>query len=221
MIVIGEGQALDVSTTEAYACFDDYAALYYQETGKINERFGNLDVAGWLYCFAPTKDGIVFLGGLRLEMWQAFADMLGKWDEWGAASWESLIPFTAIEQQLKWSKLVFAETRKYTNDQLVEMSIEYSKKGRLAPITAVVAPVCSPMETMKDSNWADRGMFNPIIDPIYGEIVLAQAQYKMTETPARTKWACRPVGYDNEYVYLKYLGLGPSRLKNLKEAGII
>jgi crotonobetainyl-CoA:carnitine CoA-transferase CaiB-like acyl-CoA transferase len=85
-IVTGEGQALDVATAEAYACFDDYAALYYQETGLINERFGNLDVAAWLYCFAPTKDGIVFLGGLRLEMWQAFADMMGKWDEWDAAS---------------------------------------------------------------------------------------------------------------------------------------
>src|SRR5512136_983058 len=111
----GGGQALDVATAEAYACFDDYAALYYQETGKINERFGNLDVAAWLYCFAPTKDGIVFLGGLRLEMWQAFADMMGKWEEWNAASWKDLIPFTAKEEQLKWSKLVLAETIKYTN----------------------------------------------------------------------------------------------------------
>ena len=152
----GGGQALDVATAEAYACFDDYAALYYQESGTINERFGNLDVAGWLYCFAPTKNGIVFLGGLRLEMWQAFADMMGKWHEWGASSWNSLIPFTEKEQQLKWSKLVFAETKKYTNEELVNMSIEYAKKGRLAPITAVVAPVCSPMEAMKDANWIDR-----------------------------------------------------------------
>jgi crotonobetainyl-CoA:carnitine CoA-transferase CaiB-like acyl-CoA transferase len=217
----GEGQALDVATAEAYACFDDYAALYYQESGKINERFGNLDVAGWLYCFAPTKDGIVFLGGLRLEMWQAFADMMGKWDEWDASSWKSLIPFTAIEQQLKWSKLVFAETQKYTNDQLVSMSIEYAKKGRLAPITAVVAPVCSPMEAMKDANWIDRGIFRSIKDPVYGEIVVAQAQQKMTETPVRTKWVCRPIGYDNEHIYLKYMGLGPSKLKKLRESGII
>jgi crotonobetainyl-CoA:carnitine CoA-transferase CaiB-like acyl-CoA transferase len=187
----------------------------------INERFGNLDVAAWLYCFAPTKDGIVFLGGLRLEMWQAFADMMGKWDEWGAASWKNLIPFTAIEEQLKWSKLVFAETQKYTNDELINMAIEYAKKGRLAPITAVVAPVCSPMDAMKDANWIDRGLFTPIKDPIYGEIIVAQAQQKMTETPVRTKWVCRPVGYDNEPVYLKYLGFEPSKIKKLKEAGVI
>ncbi len=219
--ITGEGQALDVATAEAYTRFDDYAALWYQMTGNINERFGSLDVGAWLYCFAPTKDGAVFLGGLRLEMWQAFADMMGKWDEWGAASWTNIAPFMAKDEQLKWSPLVFEETRKYTNEELVNMSLEYAKTGRLAPITPVVAPVCSPEETMKDANWLDRGIFTPVQDPLYGELIVAQAQHKMTETPIRTKWVCRPVGYDNEHFYLKYLGIGPARLKELREKGII
>jgi crotonobetainyl-CoA:carnitine CoA-transferase CaiB-like acyl-CoA transferase len=217
----GEGQALDVATAEAYACFDDWAALWYQETGIIAERFGSLDISAWLYCFAPTKNGAVFLGGMRLEMWQAFADMLGKWEEWDAASWTTMTAFIEKQQQLKWAPLVFAETRKYTNEELVDMSIEYAKKGRLAPITAVVAPVCSPEETMKDANWLERGIFTPVKDPVYGELVVAQAQHKMTETPIRTKWVCRPVGYDNEHIYLKYMGFGPSKLEKFKEQGII
>jgi crotonobetainyl-CoA:carnitine CoA-transferase CaiB-like acyl-CoA transferase len=217
----GEGQALDVATAEAYSCFDDYAALWYQEEGRVNERFGSLDVAGWLYCFAPTKDGAVFLGGLRLEMWQAFVDMIGKWDEWGAASWKNLSNFMRQEEQLKWAPLVFAETRKYTNAELVAMSVKYTKEGRLAPIAPVVAPVVSPDETMKDANWIDRGLFTPIKDPVYGEVVVAQAQHKMTETPIRTKWICRPIGYDNEYIYLRYLSLGPARLKRLKQENVI
>jgi crotonobetainyl-CoA:carnitine CoA-transferase CaiB-like acyl-CoA transferase len=220
-VVTGEGQALDVATAEAYARFDDYAALWYQETGIINERFGNLDVAGWLYCFAPTKDGAVFLGGLRLEMWQAFADMVGKWDEWDAANWTTVRTFMEKENQLKWAPLVFAETRKYSNEELVRMSVEYAKTGRLAPITPVVAPVCSPGEAMSDANWLDRGIFTPVKDPVYGELVVAQAQHKMTETPIRTKWVCRPVGYDNEHIYLKYVGFGPSKLNKLMKAGII
>ncbi len=217
----GEGQALDVASEEAYASIEDWAAVWYQGAGVVNERFGGLNTAGWLYCFAPTKDGAVFLGGLRLEMWQAFADMVGKWEEWGAASWKDLAPFSAKEEQLKWSALVFDETRKYTSQELVRMSVEYARKGRLAPITPVVAPVCSPEEAIHDANWLDRGIFTPIEDPVYGELVVAQAQHKMTETPIRTKWVCRPVGYDNEHIYLKYAGLGPRRLKALKEAGII
>lgn len=217
----GEGQALDVATSEAYARIDDFVALWYEHTGRISERFGNLDTALWLYCFAPTKDGAVFLGGLRLEMWQAFADMVGKWDEWGAESWTSVAPFTKEEEQLKWSEIVFAETRKYTNDELLNMSLEYSKHGRLAPITCVVAPILSPEDCMKDANWIDRGIFTPISDIIYGDVITAQAQYKMTETPMRTKWVCQPVGHENESIYRKHLGMDSDKLQELKKQGII
>jgi crotonobetainyl-CoA:carnitine CoA-transferase CaiB-like acyl-CoA transferase len=219
--VTGEGQALDIATAEAYARIDDFVAFWYDQTKQINERFGNLDTALWLYCFAPTKDGAVFLGGLRLEMWQAFADIVGKWDEWNAGSWTSVAPFTKKEEQIKWSSLVFEETRKYTSQELMDMSLEYSKHGRLAPITCVIAPVLSPEDALNDPNWKDRGIFTPIADPIYGDVITAQAQYKMTETPLRTKWICRPAGYDNEYIYLKHLGLGPTKLKKLKDQGII
>lgn len=217
----GEGQALDVASTEAYTSLEDWAATWYQGAGVISERFGNLNIGGWLYCFAPTKDGAVFLGALRLEMWQAFADMVSKWDEWGAADWTDLGAFSEKEVQLRWARRVFAETRKYTNDELVAMSVAYGQNGRLAPITPVVAPVCSPEEAMEEDNWWDRGVFAPVADPVYGELVVAQAQHKMTETPIRTKWVCRPVGYDNEHIYLKYLSFGPRRLEELKEAGVI
>jgi crotonobetainyl-CoA:carnitine CoA-transferase CaiB-like acyl-CoA transferase len=219
--ITGEGQALDVASAESYASLEDWASIWYQGEGVVNERFGSLNTGGWLYCFAPTKDGAVFLGGLRLEMWQAFADMVGKWDEWNAASWKDLASFSAKEEQLKWAELVFAETCKYTNDELVDMAVEYTKKGRLAPITPVVAPVCSPDETMQDENWLERGIFAPVLDPVYGEIIVAQEQYKLTETPIRTKWVCRPVGYDNEHIYLRYLGFGPQKLKKLKGSEII
>ena len=154
-------------------------------------------------------------------MWQAFADMLGKWDDWGAADWKDLTVFTEEEMQLKWSPLVFAETQKYTNEELVNMSIEYGKNGRLAPIAPVVAPVCTPIETLADANWQERGIFTPVQDPVYGDVVVAQAQHKMTETPIRTKWVCRPVGYDNGHIYLKYFGYGPTKLDEMKKANLV
>lgn len=217
----GEGQALDVSTHESYARFDDINPIWYYGSNIVSERFGNLDTGSWLYCFAPTKDGAVFLGGLRLEMWQAFADIIGKWDEWGAGDWKDLTLFTPKEQKLKWANLLYAETIKYTNEELVNRALEYGKTGRLAPIAPVVAPVCTPMETMEDKNWIERGVLATVNDPVYGDIVVAQAQHKMTETPIRTKWVCRPVGYDNEHTYLKHLGFGPSKLKKLQNEGVI
>ena len=93
--------------------------------------------------------------------------------------------------------------------------------GRFAPITPVVAEILSPEEAMKEQNWIDRGVFTPVQDPVYGDVVVAQSQWKATETPPRTKWVCRPVGYDNRYVYLNYLGYGPVKLEELQKKGII
>ena len=204
----GEGQALDCATAESYCSFDDFAYLWYQDAGVICERFGNLDVARWLYTFAPTKDGSVFLGALRLEMWQAFVDMISKYEEWGAANWKATSEFLEKEKQLKWADLVYAETRKYTTQELVDMAVRYGKTGRLAPIAPVVAPIGSLIQTLQDPHCNDRGIFTPVDDPVFGPVVLAQAQYKLTQTPLRTKWACRPVGTITDLFTLNICPMG-------------
>jgi crotonobetainyl-CoA:carnitine CoA-transferase CaiB-like acyl-CoA transferase len=43
----------------------------------------------------------------------------------------------------------------------------------------------------------------------------------MSGTPGRVKWACRPIGADNEFIYGKYLGLGGQQLKTLKGNGVV
>jgi crotonobetainyl-CoA:carnitine CoA-transferase CaiB-like acyl-CoA transferase len=217
----GEGQAIDVATPEAYERLNDYVLHWYADQGHISERFGNLDTCLWLYGFFPTKDGGVFLGGLRLEMWKAFVDIIGKYDEWGAAEWTTLAPFMKKDWQLKYQAMIDPLTSQYTSEELTQKAIEYAKSGRLAPITPVVAEIVPPEGTMKDRIWVERGIFTPVQDPVYGDVVVAQAQWKATETPPRTKWVCRPVGYDNGYVYLKYLGYGPVKLGELKGTGII
>ncbi len=217
----GEGQAIDVATPEAYERLNDYALHWYGDQRHVTERFGSLDTALWLYGFYPTSDGGVFLGGLRLEMWKAFVDIIGKWDEWGADEWTTLAPFMKEDWQLKYQAMINPETSKYTSHELTQKSIEYAKTGRLAPITPVVAEIVSPWRTMHDENWIERGMFTPVQDLEYGSVVCAQAQWKATETPPRTKWVCRPVGADNGYIYLKYLGYGPVMLEELKNRSVV
>ena len=217
----GEGQAIDISSAETYERLNDYALHWYGDQGHITKRFGSLDTALWLYGFYPTSDGGVFLGGLRLEMWKAFVDIIGKWDEWKADEWTTLAPFMKEDWQLRYQAMINPETSKYTSNELTQKSIEYAKTGRLAPITPVVAEIVSPWKAMHDENWIERGMFTPVQDPEYGSVVCAQAQWKATETPPRTKWVCRPVGADNGYIYLKYLGYGPVMLAELKARGVV
>jgi crotonobetainyl-CoA:carnitine CoA-transferase CaiB-like acyl-CoA transferase len=80
-------------------------------------------------------------------------------------------------------------------------------------------PAFAHMNTNK--YWLGRGMFTPVKDPVYGEVVVAQAQHKMTKTPIRTKWVCQPVGYENETIYKEYMDFSPARLNEMKKTGII
>jgi hypothetical protein len=61
---------------------------------------------------------------------------------------------------------------------------------------------------------SDRGIYTPVKDPVHGELVVAPAQHKMTGTPIRTEWVCRPVGYHNEHIYLKCMSFGPCKLES-------
>ncbi|HRT27833.1 MAG TPA: CoA transferase, partial [Syntrophales bacterium] len=124
--VTGEGQHIDVATPEAYERLHDYALHWYYDQKVLNERFGSLDTALWLYGFFPTKDGGVFLGGLRLEMWKAFVDIIGKYDEWKAEEWTTLGPFTKKDWQLKYQAMIDAETSKYTSEELAQKAVEYA-----------------------------------------------------------------------------------------------
>ena len=218
----GKGQMIDCSSAEAYNRWDCGQLLpLWEEFGIIHPRVGGLDYNLWLYGFFRCKDRTVFLGGLRIDMWHAFADALGKWDEWGPDVYKDLSQLIPWEVQEKMVREVEKETTKYTFEELLKKSVEYAKKGRLAPVTFAVGAVQDPIEVWQQDNWWVRGVFQRINDPVYGEVVVARQAPLMTETPPRIKWVCRPVGYDNPYIYAKYLGFGPQKLKELKEKGVI
>jgi crotonobetainyl-CoA:carnitine CoA-transferase CaiB-like acyl-CoA transferase len=56
---------------------------------------------------------------------------------------------------------------------------------------------------------------------MYGDLAEYGPAPKLSKTPGRIKWASRPVGFHNEYVFRKLLGLTSSQLKGLEEARVI
>ena len=65
------------------------------------------------------------------------------------------------------------------------------------------------------------GTARTLLARMVGESALQMSVWRMTETPPRVRWACRPPGYHNGYVYQKYLGWGPSHLAALRARGIV
>ena len=89
------------------------------------------------------------------------------------------------------------------------------------PGTVATARLNRPADTLAEPHWWERGVFQKVEDPDYGELLLQAPPWKMSQTPPRIKWACRPVAADNEAMYLKYLGIGKSRLRALKADGVL
>ena len=69
--------------------------------------------------------------------------------------------------------------------------------------------------------WWERGVFDKGYVPYYGDVAFQCPPWKMTLTPARVKWMCRPVGGDNEYIFMKYLGVGKEKLKEWQQANVV
>jgi crotonobetainyl-CoA:carnitine CoA-transferase CaiB-like acyl-CoA transferase len=213
----GKGQLIDVSDAESLMRLLDYNCLWHHATGNNRERVGNFDPAVFPYTYVRTKDGYTFLAGFSDINWHALTSVMENPDL--KAKYPSIFERLKLENE----KQIFAEIEKwsqnFTSDEILAKVQEYDRtvgKGVVA-----TGRVNTPEDTANEDNWWKRRVLKKIIDPYYGEILLQMPPWKMTETPPRVKTVCRPVGADNEYIYMKYLGIGKEALAKLAEEGIL
>jgi crotonobetainyl-CoA:carnitine CoA-transferase CaiB-like acyl-CoA transferase len=81
--------------------------------------------------------------------------------------------------------------------------------------------VCDGKDHFEDEHLIKRNFTCTVDDSVYGEIVEEGIVPKFSETPGRIKWAGRPVGFDNEYVLKRFLGLSTEQIQYLKDHNII
>jgi len=112
-------------------------------------------------------------------------------------------------------------TENYTADEIQDMVYKYSKREDKKG-TVVSGRLENPQDVLTRDHWQERRTFLKWDDPNYGELLIQNSSFKaMTRTPGRIKWVCRPIGADNEFIYHRYLGVGPGKLKELQQAGVI
>ncbi len=211
-VLTGQGQLIDVSPAEALMRFSDFNCLWYHAEGRSRERTGNLDIAVYPYTYFRCKDGFVFIAGFLDANWAALTTIMGRPD--------LRERYPTIRARLEGAReiqpVIEAWATTHTYDEILEQVQRYQGEGVVA-----VGPVNEPQRTVAETHWWERGAFRRIRDPYYGEMLIQNPPWKMTATPPRVKWLCRPVGADNEAVYGKYLGLGPSRLAALRARGVL
>ena len=212
----GRGQFIDLTPSEAEMRLSDIGVTWYHAAQRIQERVGGLHIQVFPYTLIKTKDSYSFIAGFSDVNFQGLTNIMGRP--------ELREPFATTRDRIGKARALHQELQKWsgdlTSEEILHRVQDYmlNKKG---PGTVATARLNQPRDTLAESHWWDRGVFQKVEDPDYGELLLQAPPWKMSATPPRIKWACRPVGADNQIVYLRYLGLGGERLKALKAKGVI
>ena len=214
----GEGQLVDVSPPEALMRFLEDMVLYYDKAGVIRERVGVVDTAVSVYNFVRCKDGYQMIAGFSDVNFTGLTNVMGRPELRQDPRFDTFVK--RAHNRLALHGEVEAWSRQYTSQEILEKVQDYMLNRR-GPGTVATGRVNSPAETFQESHWWERGSLTTVDDPIYGELPMQGQPWKATGTPPRMKWACRPAGQDNAYVYLKYLGVGPAKLAGYQKRGAI
>lgn len=212
----GEGQMVDLSGAEALMRFMGLGVFRYAVSGLIREREGLGESAVYPYTFVRVKDGWAFIAGYTDPNFGAVCRIMGR-------------PELARDPRFATTTArTLPESQGPLREEIEKWSVNHTADEILAKVLADPGPgvvvfgrVNAPTETLQEPHWWERGAFQKVRDPLYGELLLQAPVWRMTESPPRLKWPCRPLGYHNAHVYQKYFGFGPSRLADLRANGII
>lgn len=212
----GKGQMVDVTPAEGLMRFLEYTVLWYHLNGTIRERQGIYDLAVFPYTFVRVKDGWAHIAGYTDPNFGALCRIMDRLD----LPQDPRFATTSARVQPENARALRAEIEAWsmhlTSDEILAKIMADPGPGLV-----VFGRVESPQEVLSRENWWERGCFQRISDPFYGELTIQMPVWRMTGTPPRVRWPCRPTGHHNGYVYQKYLGWGPSQLAALRSREVI
>jgi crotonobetainyl-CoA:carnitine CoA-transferase CaiB-like acyl-CoA transferase len=212
----GRGQMIDVSGAEALMRYLEYTTLLHAASGHVRGRTGLYELAVFPYTFVPVKGGWAFIAGYTDPNFGALCRVMGRPELAKDPRFNTTIQRTTLDNEIALRDEIAAWSVRFTAEQILDKVLADPGPG-----IVVFGPMNPPTRTLTESHWWERGCFKRVTDPIYGELLLQMPAWRMTRTPPRLKWPCRPAGYHNGHVLQKYFGYGPRRLAELHREGIV
>jgi crotonobetainyl-CoA:carnitine CoA-transferase CaiB-like acyl-CoA transferase len=208
----GQGQFLEVAQCEALLRAMDWTWIYTGLTGNNRPQTGNRDPSACPSGIYACKDGFVAVVAGSDEEFRGLCRAMRR---------GNLVADPRFLTHADRAKEVNAEAMdQYIVEWVREMTrAEAEALARQHGFSA--AAVATAQDHYEDPHLRARGSVWEMEDPVYGTMVEHGPAPKLSETPARYKWAAKPVGFHNEYVLGRLLGLRPDQLKQLEEQGVI
>ena len=198
----GEGQFVEMAQCEGLLRAMDWTWLYAGLTKRDRPQTGNRDPV-----FSPSgvfrcKDGYVALVAGTDAEYRGLCRVLGK-------------PGLARNGRKDADRL----------DGMIQAWCEKRTRSEVEKIArrhhVPAAPVMTGKDHYESRHLRARRSVWEHEDPVYGTMVEYGPAPKLSATPARIKWAGKPVGFHNEFVLKKILGLSDEEIRALEAGGVI
>jgi benzylsuccinate CoA-transferase BbsF subunit len=208
----GEGQYIDVSSSDAISVLLGDVLLDYTMNGRLQHRRGNDDdfMAPHNCYRCRGEDDWVSIAVAADEEWNAFTIALGS-------------PGWAMESRFadalsRWSnreeldRLVEVWSLSLTSREVMEL---------LQPVGVAAIPSFSSEDLYGDPHLSEREVWVEVQHPAIGRQTLVAPPWKLSATPARVHSAAPLLGEDNQYVFGDLLGLPAVDIARLVEEEVI
>ena len=206
----GEGQFVEMAQCEGLVRALDWTWLYAGLTGRDRPKAGNRDpvfVPSGLY---RCLDGhVAVVAGTDAEF-RGLGEALGRPD----LATDARFATTGSRRRPEHADLLDALIGAWCATRArADVEAAARRHGFAA------APVMSARDQYEDPHFRARGSVEELDDRVYGRMVDYGPAPQLSATPARHKWAGRPVGWHNRHVLSGILGLPDDEIADLERRG--
>jgi crotonobetainyl-CoA:carnitine CoA-transferase CaiB-like acyl-CoA transferase len=207
----GRGQVIDTAIIEPIFSMLGPQAMSFDQLGTIQKRSGNRSTA------AAPRNAYKTADGYWVAITAPAASVAKRVME--AVGHPEVIESGWLDSRAERSKhsdeidgLVAGWIAQHSFREVIET---FANAG------APIGPVYDVKQIMEDPQFKALGSVTTVDDPDLGPLKMTNVMFRLSETPGQIRWAGRRKGQDNLEVYQELLNLGPERVKELSEEGVI
>ncbi len=207
--VSGEGQFIDYSQVENVTRIMDWTWLYVHITGDDRERAGNRDPAVCPSDLFKCRDGWIAITAFSEKEFEGLCKAMKREDLFEKFK----DPLVRLKDEN--ARFILLEVSKWAEDKTSE---EIEKLADEHGFSA--SKVLDVEDVYYSQHFTERNAVQEYDDPLYGKLIEPAYPPRM-ETPSRLRWGARPLGFDNEHVLSRILGMSMDEIERLYNEGVI
>lgn len=209
--VTGMGQVVDVALIEPILSVLGAQPLIYDQLGRIPRRMGNRSAGNAPRNIYRTADGKwLAISTSSQSIAERLMQLIGA-SELIAKPW-----FSTARGRVEHVEELDARVSAWIG---ARTALEVTRAMNEAQ--AAVAPVYNIADIFADEQFRALNSIVSVNDDELGEVKMQNVIFRLSRQPGEISWPGRPLGADNEQVYLKEMGMTPGEVAALRSNGVI